>query len=82
MGEKSYYDQCPSLTQKVHTEFDVSNGSLDNFIVVSDKGKKLKRSERPLLSKTRVSRVLNAITGRKLPVLGSKTDFWKKGIAP
>lgn len=39
MGEKSYYVQRPLLTQKVHTEFDVSNHTLDNFIVVSDKGK-------------------------------------------
>lgn len=41
MGEKSYYVPCPLLTQKVHTEFDVSNHTLDNFIVVSDKGKSL-----------------------------------------
>lgn len=29
---------------KVHTEFDVSNHTLDNFIVVSDKGKSSKET--------------------------------------
>lgn len=77
MGEKSYYVQCPLLTQEVHAEFDVSNHTLDNFIVVSDKGKS--SNETSVLCCQRQGYLMSWMPSQAGNCLHwFQRDFWKK----